>query len=143
MTLYLDTCVLLASLTPEAHSNAAIGFLAGADQTLAISDWCETELTSALGLKIRTNQLTAEQAESVLLTFQKEMAPALERFTIVEQDFRNANGCLRGWSTALRAGDALHLAIAAGRDATLCSLDQTLVEAARGLGFAARLIRTD
>jgi hypothetical protein len=77
LTLYLDTCVLLA-----------------------ISGWCETELTSALGLEIRTNQLTAEQAESVLLMFQKEMAPALEHFIIVEQDFRNANGCLRGWYAA-------------------------------------------
>jgi hypothetical protein len=37
----------------------------------------------------------------------------------------------------------LHLAVAAGGDATLCSLDQTLVETARVLGCAARLIRTD
>jgi hypothetical protein len=37
-------------------------------------------------------------------------------------DFRNANACLRGWSTSLGAADALHLAIASGRGATLCSL---------------------
>jgi hypothetical protein len=36
------------------------------------------------------------------------MAPALEHFTIGKQDFRNTNGCLRGWSTVLRAADALH-----------------------------------
>ncbi len=33
-------------------------------------------------------------------------------------DFRNANACLRGWTTALRAADALHLVIASGRGAT-------------------------
>jgi predicted nucleic acid-binding protein len=143
LTLYLEPCVLLACLTPEAHTDAAIAFLAGADEPLAVSNWCETELTSALGIKIRTNQLTADQAEAVLLTYRREMALAFEHFTIDEQDFLNANGCLRGWSTALRAADALHLAIAAGRDATLGSLDRTLVEAAWGLGFAARLIPTD
>jgi len=34
------------------------------------------------------------------------------------QDFRNANACLRGRSTSLRAADALHLATASGRGAS-------------------------
>ena len=55
-------------------------------------------------------------------------------------DFRNANACLRGWSTSLGAADALHLAIASGRGATLCSLDAPLVQAAQQLGLAALLI---
>ena len=109
---------------------------------MAVSSWCETELTSALGLKIRTSQLTAHQAEAVLFTYQNDMAPALEQFPLEERDLLNANGCLRGWSMALRAADALHLAIAAGRGATLCSLDRVLVGAAWGLGFEAYLIPT-
>ena len=47
--LYLDTCVLLALLTPEVHSPAASAFLEQATQTLAISPWSATELHSALG----------------------------------------------------------------------------------------------
>jgi len=62
---------------------------------------------------------------------------------VESQDFRNASACLRGWTTALRAADALHLAIAAGRGATLCSLDEPFVRAARQLGLEARLIEAD
>jgi hypothetical protein len=38
----------------------------------------------------------------------------------------------------LRAGDALHLAIASGRGATLCSLDAPFVAAAQQLGLDAQ-----
>ncbi|MFN9694424.1 MAG: hypothetical protein ACK550_11635 [Synechococcaceae cyanobacterium] len=44
--LYLDTCVLLALLTPEVHSPAASAFLEQATQTLAISPWSATQLHS-------------------------------------------------------------------------------------------------
>ena len=57
---------------------------------MAVSSWCETELTSALGLKIRTSQLTAHQAEAVLFTYQNDMAPALEQFPLEERDLLNA-----------------------------------------------------
>ena len=42
--LYIDTCVLLALLTPEVHSSAATSFLAEAQAPLAISSWSVTEL---------------------------------------------------------------------------------------------------
>lgn len=42
--LYLDTCVLLAVLTPEAHSAMAVAFLQQASTALAISAWSLTEL---------------------------------------------------------------------------------------------------
>jgi uncharacterized protein len=139
---YLDTCVLLAVLTPEAHSNAAAAFLNQASAPLAISPWTATELHSALGLKVRTGALTPAQAEQVLQAFEHSLAPALLMLDLDPQDFRNANACLRGWTTTLRAADALHLAIAAGRGATLCSLDAALVGAAQQLGLAAQLIDT-
>jgi predicted nucleic acid-binding protein len=48
--------------------------------------------------------------------------------------------CARGWRSSLRAGDALHLAIASGRGATLCSLDAPFVAAAQQLGLDAQLL---
>jgi hypothetical protein len=48
--------------------------------------------------------------------------------------------CARGWRSSLRAGDALHLAIASGRGATLCSLDAPFVAAAQQLGLDAHLL---
>jgi predicted nucleic acid-binding protein len=141
--LYVDTCVLLAALTPEAHSGIAAAFLEQATAPLAISPWSATELHSALGLKVRTKALSPSQAEAVLQGFERSLAPGLLMLEVEPQDFRNANACLRGWTTALRAADALHLAIASGRGATLCSLDAPFVMAAQQLGLEAQLIRAD
>ena len=137
---YIDTCVLLALLTPEGHSAVAAAFLAQARAPLAISNWSITELHSALGLKVRTKALSPSQAEAVLQGFERSLAPGLLVLTLEPQDFRNANACLRGWTTTLRAADALHLAIASGRGATLCSLDAPFVAAAQQLGLDAQLL---
>ncbi|MCS5698480.1 type II toxin-antitoxin system VapC family toxin [Cyanobium sp. FGCU-52] len=136
--LYIDTCVLLAVLIPEAHSATAEAFLEQATAPLAISSWSITELHSALGLKVRTKALSASQAEAVLQGFERSLAPGLLELGLESQDFRNTNACLRGWRSSLRAGDALHLAIASGRGATLCSLDAPFVAAAQQLGLDAQ-----
>jgi predicted nucleic acid-binding protein len=136
--LYIDTCVLLAVLLPEAHSSTAADFLEQSQAPLAISSWTITELHSALGLKVRTKALNPSQAETVLRGFERSLAPALLELELEPQDFRNANACLRGWTTTLRAADALHLAIASGRGATLCSLDALFVAAAQQLHLDAR-----
>ncbi len=138
--LYLDTCVLLAVLLPEAHSATATMFLAEASAPLAISAWSITALHSALGLKVRTKALSQAQAETVLNAFERSLAPGLLVLEPEPQDFRNANACLCGWTTSLRAADALHLAIASGRGATLCSLDAPFVAAAQQLGLEAELL---
>jgi predicted nucleic acid-binding protein len=138
--LYLDTCVLLAVLLPEVHSERATRFLQDVTDPLAISPWTGTEVHSALGVKVRTGSLTRDQADRVLQTFEQELAPALMLLELQPVDFRHADACLRGWTTNLRAADALHLSIAAGRGACLCSLDRPLVQAALHLGLDARLI---
>ncbi|NDG23723.1 MAG: PIN domain-containing protein [Synechococcaceae bacterium WBB_10_009] len=126
--LYLDTCVLLAVLTPEVHTQVATQALAQAPSAPAISPWTTTELHSALGLKVRTGALTNSQADAVLDAYQHTLVPALVMLEIEVRDFRHA--------------DALHLAIAVGRGATLCSLDAGLVGAAKGLGLPAQLLTT-
>jgi uncharacterized protein len=138
--LYIDTCVLLALLTPEVHSAEANAFMAQAKAPLAISSWSITELHSALGLKVRSKALNQAQAELILQGFERSLAPGLLLLELEPQDFRNANACLRGWITTLRAADALHLAIASARGATLCSLDAAFVAAAQQLGLEAQLL---
>lgn len=138
--LYFDTCVVLAMLTPEIQSQAATAFVEQATETLAINAWTATALHSALALKVRSGVLNAAETDRVLAGFEQTLAPGLLWLDLDAQDFRNTNACLRGWSTSLRAADALHLAIAAGRDATLCSLDAPFVRAAQELGLAALLI---
>ena len=74
--LYVDTCVLLAALTPEAHSDTAAAFLEQATAPLAISPWSATEFHSALGLKVRTKALSQSQADAVLRAIKAAKHPA-------------------------------------------------------------------
>ncbi|MBN8443035.1 MAG: type II toxin-antitoxin system VapC family toxin [Thauera sp.] len=137
---YVDTSVLLAYLTQEAMSECAEAFMRGRGAPLGVSSWVETELLSALGVKIRTGQLGRGLAAEVYRTYRQDVAPHLRHLAVNDADHRNAARLLEGWATGLRAGDALHLAIAAGQGAVVCTLDRGMAEAARMLDLEATLL---
>lgn len=137
---YVDTSVLIAYLTPEAHSSVAQAFMQSTGDRLAISSWSEVELLSALGVKLRTRQLTDVQANDVANSYSRLVAPHLDRLGVDDMDHRNAALLLSGWNTALRAGDALHLAIAAGHGAVVYTFDRGLVSAGGVLGIPVVLL---
>jgi predicted nucleic acid-binding protein len=137
---YVDTSVLLAYLTHEARSACAEAFMQSSGAPLGVSSWVETELLSALGVKIRTGQLDRELATEVYRTYRHDVTPHLRHLAVEEADQRNAARLLEGWPTGLRAGDALHLAIAAGQGAMVCTLDRGMAEAAGVLGVHAFLL---
>lgn len=49
---YLDTSVIVAALTSEPHSERVIAWMAERPEgSLYVSEWCDTEVSSALALK--------------------------------------------------------------------------------------------
>ena len=138
---YVDTSVLVAYLTPEVYSSQAIRtFCDTKRHPLAISLWTETEFFSALGIKYRTKQLTEAQALSV----QKQYESLKDQFIwlpIIDRDYRTASDFLKHWQSGLRAGYALHLAVATNHNSLLLSLDERLVKAAKQLGIDAEGLR--
>jgi len=54
---------------------------------------------------VRTRALSLAQAEMVLQGFERDLAPGLLELKLEPQDSRNADACLRGWSTRLGAAD--------------------------------------
>jgi uncharacterized protein len=93
-----------------------------------------------LGIKYRTKQLTEAQALSV----QKQYESLKDQFIwlpIIDRDYRTASDFLKHWQTGLRAGDALHLAVATNHNSLLLSLDERLVKAAKQLGIDAEGLR--
>lgn len=134
---YVDTSVLVAYLTPEIYSAQAIrAFCDIKRHPLAMSLWTETEFFSALGIKCRTKQLTEAQAQAV-----KEKYASLKTqfilLSVTDKDYETATQLLKQWQTGLRAGDALHLAVASNHNSLLLSLDERLVKASKELGIAA------
>jgi predicted nucleic acid-binding protein len=137
---YVDTSVLIAYLLPEPSSAVAEEFMLSAGPPLAISSWTEVELLSALGIKVRTKQLSRSAAHDVVDTYSRSVAPHLHRISVDDADHRQAAIFLDGWRTALRAGDGLHLAIAAAHGATVYTFDRGMATSGTALGIPVRMV---
>ena len=132
--IYLDTSVLVSALTPEALTKNVQAWLArNQEEDFLVSHWVIAEVHSALALKVRTGRLSLADRKPVLREFEL-MRKQLSICDVDREHFSTAAEILDQHKLGLRAGDALHLAIAADQDATLATLDVTLFEAARTCG---------
>jgi predicted nucleic acid-binding protein len=138
---YLDTSLLVASLSVEVKTNPVQTWLAAqAPSVLAISDWVVSELSAALSIKLRTAQITLPQRSHMLAAFAQLSGESLVIWSVSGAQFRDAANFADQYTLGLRAGDAMHLAIAADRGATLCTLDRRLAEAGQALGVDTMLL---
>ena len=134
----LDTSVLVAALTDEA-ATARVQRWLGERQPdeLAISEWVATEFSAALSIKLRNGQIGPDERAAALAAFVRLSSESLSALSVSAAQFRAAARFADQHKLGLRAGDALHLAIAADHGATIATLDQRLAEAALALGVSA------
>lgn len=138
--IYFDTSALVALLTNEPRSSDVRNYMLGASDTFAFSNWVSTEFSAALALKLRMRSITMEERTISQREFNKLITQSFIRLTIEENHFARAAEFARRSRTGLRAGDALHLAIAASQDAAIATLDIGMARAAEGLGLRVSLI---
>jgi predicted nucleic acid-binding protein len=135
MALYLDTCVLVAALTREPETDAALAFLSMySTHTLIVSEWVSTEFACAASMKVRAWQLQPSERQRALELF-GALRGSLDFIDITRDHFAAAAKLATESATGLRAGDALHLAVTAVLGLTLCSFDRKLVAAATEIGI--------
>lgn len=134
--IYLDTSVLGAIFFREPGAADLVARLeSNRKAKLMISAWTLTEIASIGGIKQRTGAIDAETRQQAIANFQRFASMHLITVEIDPADFRTAAVLIES-PTALRAGDALHLAIARRLGARIASLDRRLCEATAVLGLA-------
>ncbi len=136
--LYFDTSALLPYYRQEASSGRVQTLLSALSEPLLISHLTKVEMASALARWVRMQELSEPQANRVETAFMDDIdAARLLVKPVTRKDYERARQWLSSRKTALRTLDALHLACATRNRATLITLDDVLLEAARFLGLRA------
>jgi predicted nucleic acid-binding protein len=136
----LDTSVVVALLTPEERSSSALDWFAQCRDPLISSDWLITETHSALGIKQRHHGLSPQARQAAGAQFERLLQGGVELRTLDRGRFRQAAELLQDPALGLRAGDALHLAVALhSRCTRLASFDGRMLNVAASLGMGPAL----
>ncbi|MES2336920.1 MAG: type II toxin-antitoxin system VapC family toxin [Pseudomonadota bacterium] len=137
--IYPDASVLVAASVNEPRTDDVLALLSGTE-TFATSGWTLVEVASALGIKQRTGQIGADDRVRALAGVRAVMASGFTTLSVDASDFSAATRFMEQSQLPLRGGDALHLAIASARGATIWTLDRRMADAGAALGIAIRLI---
>lgn len=136
MARYLDTSLLIPLFikeprTPDVHA----WFSAIAAPALVVSEWGVTEFASAASIKTRTGEIDGDERAKAQEAFRRFVTGKVKRVEPETADFQRAAELCDCWQLGVRAGDALHLAIAERLGLTICTLDKGMLDAARALGM--------
>ena len=131
--LYFDTSFLTPLILPEATSDKIAAFVRRLPaEEFTVSHWTRVEFSSLIAREARIGGLDAQAAARADARFEGMLD---ESFTVLlpnADDFALAKRYLGRFETGLRAGDALHLAVASNhRAAVIYSLDKTLLKAGK------------
>ncbi|MBU3568492.1 type II toxin-antitoxin system VapC family toxin [Polynucleobacter alcilacus] len=139
--IYVDTSIFVALCTNEPKSDAADKWHENSSARMISSTWTFTEFSSALSLKVRTNQITEKQSREAWKKFDDLCQNDIELMPIESKTYYSAGILVVDSKSNLRAGDALHLASAKQLKAkSLATLDKVLGKNADRVKMRAVLI---
>ena len=118
MTVYLDTSAAMPLFVPEPTSESIEAWFAACTDPVVSADWICTELASALSIKVRRAEISAEQAQAAWDAFEAFCGTGLRLVPVSRGTCMHAARLAREAQNGLRAGDSLHLAMAIDIGAT-------------------------
>jgi uncharacterized protein len=123
--------LLVPLILPEATSDKIAAFVRSLPAgEFAVSHWTRVEFSSLLAREVRIGGLDIKAALDADAQFEVMVEESFVVFAPNADDFGLAKRYLLRFETGLRAGDALHLAIASNhRAAAIYSLDKRLLQA--------------
>ena len=134
--IYVDTSALIPVFIREPKSEAVIDWLESAGERLAISEWSLVEFASAAAIKVRTGQAAANLAKQATARVHEFARKHCTVAVPGREEFRRAAEMAGDGALKLKAGDALHLAIAESLNARgIFCLDAAMIKSAKSLGM--------
>jgi predicted nucleic acid-binding protein len=111
---YLDTSVIAALLLNDPESARVEKLLRSMPglEILVLSRWTGVEVFSVIARRLRMGQIGAHDAARARLAYGTQFSSRHPVLTVAAAEFDLAQQLLSHDGTALRGGDALHLAIA-------------------------------
>ncbi|HZZ63747.1 MAG TPA: type II toxin-antitoxin system VapC family toxin [Roseiarcus sp.] len=134
---YFDTSFLTPLIRQEETSPRVARFVAGLPTgELAISRWTEVEVASLLARDVRMGVIKSAEAREADALFKDIVRRSFVVLSPGRDDYDLARRYLHNYETGLRAGDALHLAVAGNHRAEMIySLDKPMIKAGQILGL--------
>jgi predicted nucleic acid-binding protein len=131
--LYFDTSFLAPLILEESTSAKIEAFFAKLPAgELYLSHWTRVEFSSLIAREVRMGGLAESDALLAVGQFDELVAGSFHVLVPGVADYELAKAYIQHFATKLRAGDALHLAIANNHHAkTFYTLDEGLLNAAR------------
>ncbi len=109
---YLDTSAAVPLFVQEPASERVAAWFAGCAEPMVAADWIVTEFASALSLKERRGDISSEAARAAWAEFELFCGTGLRLVPVSRAAYLEAARRVRNAASGLRAGDALHLAVA-------------------------------
>lgn len=131
--LYFDTSFLAPLILQEATSEKIEAYIAKLPTgQLYVSHWTRVEFASLIAREVRIGGLAEPDAQLAIGQFDELVAESFQVLVPSVVDYEQAKGYIQHFATRLRAGDALHLAIAHNNSTKrLYTLDEGLLNAAK------------
>lgn len=134
--IYCDTSLLVTAFSGEPAAPAVQRWLLRyAEGELCTSNWAIPEFSSAVAIKLRREDISAEDKALILARWAAAQNENLVMLAVPQEAFSLAARFSDMKDARLRAGDAVHLAIASLGGHSLATLDAEMIEAAKAVGI--------
>ncbi len=110
--IYLDTSVAVSLLVSEPKTADVKTWFGALSGVAVSSDWLISEFASAISIKQRVRELSESDARLIRKEFKMLMEGGLRILPVSRTAFHRAAELSMRHNNGLRAGDALHLAVA-------------------------------
>jgi uncharacterized protein len=139
--LYFDTSFVIPLVLPEPTSDRIAAFVRELPAVqFTVSHWTRVEFSSLIAREVRMGGLDVRAAAQADARFEAMIDESFAILLPKAEDFALAKQFLSRFETGLRAGDALHLAIAKNHQAGMIySLDRALLKAGQVLDLPVSL----